>query len=293
MADSASLKIDRASEHINELNELFNKERPFYLSVQTDTQTRERIMRPKQDEAVTNKTALIVGEIVHNLRSALDHAYWEIVSPLCTTTTEIRSIQFPFCAKADRLDSVIQQRLAHYVGTGFYCGIRKLLPHGEPGGNELLYMIDELDILDKHKLLIPTADQAELSGKVLRQFVPDCPFDFGKGKIFFTSCVFSWKYQGTLSSDQLGQIQIPSYYIFERKLDLPVDVVFNVRPLGKRYPVIPTLNALIDTTRKTIELMKATANSYSSRIPSEYNLACTRFRRHRVQANRPSWANPF
>lgn len=259
MTDSASLKINRASEHVDELNKLFGKARPFSLTVKTDTKATQRILRPKNNDAIINKTALIVGDVVHNLRSALDHAYWEIVSPYCNSR-ELGAVQFPFSKKADTLDGAIQQRLAHYAGIGFYCGLRKLLPHGEPGGNDLLYLIHEMDILDKHKLLIPTGDQ--ISGEMLMRSVPSFPFRLGGAGALFSSCVFSWKYVGPISPAELGAIQIPSLYIFERELDIPVDVVFRIGALGKPRPVVPTLNALIDTARKTIALIRESAESY-------------------------------
>src|SRR5260370_25078399 len=81
-ADSASLKIERATKHIEELNELLRKTRPFSYTIETNAKTGERSAFPKRNEAAINAVALIIGDIVHNLRSALDHAYWVI---LCGT----------------------------------------------------------------------------------------------------------------------------------------------------------------------------------------------------------------
>ena len=263
MADSALLKVDRAAKHVTELNELFGKTRPFTWVVETNTTTAERTLRPEKNEAVVNAGALICGDMVHNLRSALDHAYWEIVSPRCSTENQFKKLQFPFAEKADRLDSRIQDTLAHYAGTGFYCALRKLRPHSEDGGNRMLYLIDELDILDKHKLLIPAIDYTKFDEGIFRQQVPDFRgiSTGGGATILLSGAVVSWHSHG-VPREQLGNAVPPTLNIFKRELDIPADIIIEVRPPGPPLPMIPTLNALVDTTRQTIAFMREGAASY-------------------------------
>jgi hypothetical protein len=260
MTDNASLKIDRAAKHLAELNELFRKARPFVFVIESNTKTNKRILRPKKNKTVINDAGLIAGDVVHNLRSALDHAYWDIVSPFCTTDVERRRVQFPFTEKANSLDNLIQYRMAHYAGTGFYCGMRKLRPYGEPSGNELLDLINGMDIIDKHKLLIPTDDHIKLPTDLVRQFAPEFPFQIGPGASF-SNCTFEWPLQGS-TPEELGNIKIPTFHIFERELDISFDIVFRVGSLGKVRPVIRTLNELINTARQTITRMAEAAASY-------------------------------
>jgi len=261
MTDSALLKIDRAAKHVSDLNKLFGETRPFVLVLETSTDAKKRAIFPKRNEAIINKAGLMAGDAVHNIRSALGHAYWEIVSPRCTSDSERRKLQFPFCEKANRLDAAIQSRLAHYAGTGLYCALRRLRPHGDPGGNELLFLIHEMDVLDKHKLLIPTDEQMRLSSDVIRNLIPDFPFRFGENTTF-TNCIMSWNFSGTIPLKQLGTVKPPTRNVFEREFDIPFDIVFRVGSLGSMRPVIPTLNALIDTTRQTIDLIREAAMTY-------------------------------
>lgn len=260
MTDSAFLKIDRAAKHVTELSELFRKARPFVFVIESNTETKKRILRPKKNKAVINDAGLIAGDVVHNLRAALDHAYWHIVSPHCITADTQRKIQFPFAGKTDRLAEAIQQRLAQYAGTGFYCGMLNLRPHGEPGGNDLLYLINKMDIIDKHRLLIPTDDHVRLTSDIVRQFAPGFPFQINSGTSF-SNCTFEWPLMA-VKPEELGNIKIPTFHIFERELDIPFDVVFRVGTLENVRPVIPTLNALVDTARQTIRLMIEAAASY-------------------------------
>jgi hypothetical protein len=259
MADSALLKVDRAAKHVTELNELFGKTRPFTWVIETNTTTGERTLGPEKNESVINAGALICGDFIHNLRSALDHAYWEIVSPRCCTEDQFRKLQFPFTGKADRLDGRIQQGLAHYAGTGFYCALRILRPHGERGGNRMLYLIDQLNILDKHKLLVPTIDYTEFDEGIFRQQVPD--LGIGGEDVGLSDVAMSWTSHG-IPREQLGSAVPGTLDKFKRELDIPIDIIIEIGSPGSDLAMIPTLNALVDTTRQTIAFIREGAASY-------------------------------
>lgn len=109
MNDSGSLKIDQATKHIDSLNELFRKQRPFSYILETNTNTRERATFAKQDKANIDRAALICGDAIHNLITALDHAYWEIVSPVARNDAERKTIQFPFRETEARLKKAVEE----------------------------------------------------------------------------------------------------------------------------------------------------------------------------------------
>lgn len=175
MNDSGSLKIDQATKHIDSLNELFRKQRPFSYILETNTDTRERATFAKQDKAIIDRAALICGDAIHNLRTALDHAYWEIVSPVARNDAERKTIQFPFRETEARLKKAVEEGFPQRVSPAFCKVLLDLKPHGEAGGNKFLYFLYAVDILDKHKLLIPAANYADLSSKMMRQQIPDWP----------------------------------------------------------------------------------------------------------------------
>jgi hypothetical protein len=260
MTHSPLLKLNRAAKHIAELCELFRNTRPYVLAIETDIGTAKRRLFPKENGTAIDHAGTIAGDVVHNIRSALDHAYWQIVAP-CVSAAELKRIQFPFAEKADGLDSAMQRRLAQNAGTGFYCAIRHLKPYANPGGNELLFLVHELDILDKHRLLIPTADHLELRSTDVRTFAPDFPFDLGGG-VSFSSCAFQWQPSGPITQENLGSIKPPTFHIFERELEIPLDIVFRPWPAGPARPMVPTLNQMLDTARKTIQEIRAAAESY-------------------------------
>jgi hypothetical protein len=250
MADSTSLKIDRAAKHIVELNEVLRKKRPFTYVVETDTNTHKRSVFRKADEAVVEECAVISGDAVHNLRCALDHVYWEIVAPCLSGNDNPRRVQFPFTQEANRFPEAARQGYAHRAGTGFYCAILKLKAYEEIGGNELLSLIYRLDIIDKHKLLIPTIDYKKMSSDLIKAQVSDFPLNFPAGGF------------RSVSQDERGTVVPPFTHKFQRKLNIPTDIIFTIWPSGQLTPVIPTLNAMVDMTRETISILRASARSY-------------------------------
>ena len=256
MIDSASLKVGRAAKHIDELNVLFQEHRPFTYVLEGNAKTGERAIYGKKNEAVIQQAALICGDVVHNIRAALDHAYWEIVSPHITKGQA--NVQFPFSKTAAHLDETIRKRLAHQVSDAFFKAMRAFEAHGERGGNELLYLIDQLDIPDKHRSLIPTANYKRLSSNIIRAQVPDFP-------VGLSNCGFGrnhrdvvWKVQ-PMSRIHRRRANVPHSGIFEQELDVPIDIVFAVAAAGEVRPVIPTLYQIADVATDTIKGMRLAA----------------------------------
>jgi len=260
MCDSAVLKIDRASKGVRELNKLFRERRPFTYVVETNTHTCQRATFAKKNKAVIDEAAILSGEIVHNLRSALDHAYWEIVAPFAAGKREEKKIQFPFCETAARLEETVKSRLADRVSPRFFKALVDLKPHGEAGGNELLYLVDELDILDKHRLLIPTGDYTRIPEASIRAQIPDFPTNIGiDGAVFGNNRRdIGWDTsRHILSQIDLGMPRPPTLNQFEKEIDVPVDIVFVIGKKRPSRPVIPTLDAMVDVTRETIKIVRA------------------------------------
>jgi hypothetical protein len=199
---------------------------------------------------------IIVGTaIVHEdpSLSALDHAYWDIVSPFATTDRERRQIQFPFCEDPVRLEEAIKNALADRVAANFEAALKGLRPHGQPGGNKLLYLIHEFNILDKHRLLIPTGDYTRISSEIIRRQVPDFPGGIvADGHFGQNRRDMVWRVQRMnrlKAADTSG--------ILEQELDVPVEIVFAISSLRNQRPMVPTLNALVDVAKESINLIRA------------------------------------
>lgn len=257
MTDSALSKIDRAAKHIDELNEVLSEKRPFRYVVETDAHASQRSILAKRNPAVISEVTNVAADIVHNLRTALDHAYWEIVSPFAKTKREEKNVQFPFSETAARLEEAVKNRYANRVSASFFQALMDLKPHGEPGGNELLYLVHKLDAVDKHKFPIPTADYKTMLASDIRAQVPDFPTAFtgtigcgGNGRDVL------WGYGYWIPQDWIGKALPDTPHIFEKEIDVPVEIVLRVLFDYQPAPLVPTLYKLADVTRDTIEIIR-------------------------------------
>lgn len=94
---------------------------------------------------------LILGDAVHNLRSALDLMATELA---VIADQNPDDAYFPFAADLDGLRK--SQKFKNFTKNGADCA--KLLEIVAPyhGGNEALRALHDLDVQDKHKSLIPS-----------------------------------------------------------------------------------------------------------------------------------------
>lgn len=253
---SAQLKVDRASEHIADLNKMLSKKRPFSYVLETNLDTRQRMVRTEQDETIVKRASLVCGDALHNLRSALDQVYWQIVSPHVPCEKERSQIQFPFCKDADQLERKIKKRLADRVGIHLMSAIRELKPYMGSDGNHFLVLVHEVNIVDKHKFLPPTADYTQLSSERLRQEVSDFPDHMNN--VFFSSNGLGdvcWKFEG-VNTSRLGKRNVETGR-YEQKLSVPVEILLKVPELNYSGPLIPTLYKMREATTNAIEVLNA------------------------------------
>lgn len=248
---SAYLKIDRAAEHVDELSALLREKRPFRYVLETNTKTNERSTYAKKDEAVVDRCALIAGEALYALRSALDHAYWVVVSPIASDERARKAVQFPFSETAARLEEGVKNRLAHKVSTDFFSFIVGLSPHGETGGNSLLYLLHDWNATDKHRTLVPTADYSALDFAILRKQIPDMPNITGHITTSQGGRDITWPLRPDIRKG-LGLPGLPIARIYEQELEVPVDIVFPIAQPGALLELEPTLNQLVGLVRSIV-----------------------------------------
>lgn len=172
MTPSYTLKVERAKQHIIDANNLIKKRRPFRYTVETDYEAGESSIGAKRNEAAIADLAIILGDAVHNLRTALDHRVWELVAPHCEIR-DLKHVQFPFANSSERLQERFKGRKIDRGPKDVWTALEKLKPY--LGGNDDLVLVHELDVLDKHKLLIPAADYTQTSGVQIRKLLPDFP----------------------------------------------------------------------------------------------------------------------
>src|ERR1700687_47569 len=94
--DSTIVKIERAKEHIRnleaEINAFWTPDR-YAIAPEVDHRTGDEVFKIHGNLEVPARWGCIVGEVVHNLRSALDHLAWQLV--LANGGTPNRATEFP------------------------------------------------------------------------------------------------------------------------------------------------------------------------------------------------------
>jgi hypothetical protein len=138
-------KIERAKEHVGNLEVSINafKSEPFIRNYNRYSKP------PRSIEQESTRWAVIVGEVVHQLRSALDHLACQLVEANGGTVT--KQTRFPILESAKDSEARIEGLLkgASIKAIRF---IKALKPYN--GGNQHLFALHRLNLADKHRLLI-------------------------------------------------------------------------------------------------------------------------------------------
>jgi len=148
-------KVEWAKKHIRDLHALIydaTAQPHFYsLSVREDN-----LHVAIQKGAFAEQVALFIGDALHNLRSSLDILFCEVVN-LCGGKDD-RWTHFPICDTREkvcvRLNKTLKERQITVGVRDFVSDTIK--PY--KAGNFSLWALHQLNMMDKHQLLIPTID---------------------------------------------------------------------------------------------------------------------------------------
>ncbi len=157
MVPSYQLKLNRALEHFNNFNTLAQAwiESEAWAAVpECEIETRKHIVRLRVFEPPDDpRIPLLIGDCVHNLRAALDHlayglaiAVHGIDPPPNEATTG-----FPITTRSAQFDGSLGTKIGpkKKMPDGLYDALEQLQPY--PGRDQHLWVIHELDNLDKHR----------------------------------------------------------------------------------------------------------------------------------------------
>jgi hypothetical protein len=155
--EGIKLKIERAKEHIRDLESVvvpFFDGYPYTYAADLLPQISHYSVRLATVKPLPTCIPVIVGDGIHNLRAALDHLAWQLVE--AGGGTPNGQTAFPIVAA----DANAVQRYRSAVGKGEIAKMRpgafKLLESIQPynSGDKTLVEIHQLDIWDKHRLIL-------------------------------------------------------------------------------------------------------------------------------------------
>jgi len=153
--EASRLKIERAKQHINDLRSriLAFADSDFYtLSIDKDTKTGNYGLKIEVRRSLPNDFALIIGDAAHNLKSALDVLGNEVV--FLRLGRYDKHTRFPIRDTRNDLVIAVKGALISQASkevANFIVDVVKAYK----GGNDALWALHDLNILDKHRLLLP------------------------------------------------------------------------------------------------------------------------------------------
>jgi hypothetical protein len=148
---NARLKVERANEHIGDLYsrlEGFNKIDSYVIHVDYDADAECDILRLETIATVPDEFLLIIGDALHNLRSALDYVMYGL------STAPDEHTKFPIYETRDKLQSAVNGGLKSKASADVIKLIVDTIQPYETGDGELLLNLHRLNNVDKHRLLI-------------------------------------------------------------------------------------------------------------------------------------------
>lgn len=183
----SSRKLDRAEELLESLKieaKNFFDSRPYLIGTRRNEDGRLVYFLDKAKEVPENIPTL-VGEILQNLRSALDHKAYELFQ--VNSAGEGRHIYFPIDSDHATYEANKERKTKgmSQVAKDFFDSIR---PYKE--GNHTLWQIHELNNRDKHRTLVTSGSAfksmdigAHVMNLVMKEF-GGAPKDFPKMPLF-------------------------------------------------------------------------------------------------------------
>ncbi len=250
MSDTETCPHCGAERHA-ELAQLFKNKKPFRYYLETNCKTGERATFAKKNEEAANEAALVIGDVLHNLRAAIDHAYWNCTEKHAKSDGERRKIQFLITPTEAALRDSVLPGLPSRVSQDFANALVSLKPYRD-GGNLLLCAIHDLDVIDKHKLLVPTGNFTKIDSAMIQKLVPDFPS--GLMNCSFGNCYRDVVWQvRPMNRTQRRKAKIAPSNIIERELDVPVEIV--IGDIDPTKPALQMLQELIDLSKNAIQTL--------------------------------------
>jgi hypothetical protein len=149
------MKFDRGDEHLETLDRAirtFRTSKPYRVRAKTNAKRQERLYRVQRTKHFPD-WCCVVGDIVHNYRSALDHLTCSIVDRFAVIKA---STQFPIYRHRQAFMAGWPQKVGNVGHRGIKTAFERLQPY-ERRDSDSLWMLHRLDILDKHRSLLTTA----------------------------------------------------------------------------------------------------------------------------------------
>lgn len=256
------LKIERAKKHLRDLDALFiafGKTDPYKVVLKKNPDTGQREHTVTKLHPVPPDVSTITGDVIHNLRAALDHLIWQLVIADGGKPEENPdAYAFPIWDAKAKYESGFPGK-AKGVSKPALKRLRRLQPY-KGGNGDALWRIHYLDIVDKHRLLL-TVNAAQTGITFVGDHVlwdkadPNAPPEF-----VHASPEAPVKYaKRDPTPVKVGSV-LATFAAKDKSHDdteFAVTVSLNEPAIGGLEPLFPALKQLIDFTAGVVTLFDA------------------------------------
>lgn len=165
-------KIDRANKHFEEVNAAVE----FALGAEDkanltppyeyEPNRMELVVSTPKPRPVDPALPLAIGDCVHNLRSALDHLIFQLAVLNGKAVEAEKKISFPVCLTDDDFEGLVRKKVTPFIDGKALAAIKELQPYqtGNVHSADALWVLSQLDIIDKHRLLVVIARHLRPTG---------------------------------------------------------------------------------------------------------------------------------
>ncbi|MDI1242763.1 MAG: hypothetical protein PSX80_12675 [bacterium] len=218
----------------------FIQDNPHALAISENPESGEAVVHVNFGKFMPFTFALIVGDAVHNLRTALDHANWELRgldggAQNRHTTLPVRDNRIDYEAACNGIKTPI----------GDLPDFFKALEMFKGGSGDLIYALHELNIIDKH-MFLPTAGRSVV--------IPSSDLN-----VTTLSIGVQIRQSGTISATPIEA---------DENTKLTLDICFGDIEVFQFKPIVPTLVHLADAVEQVIERFEALVACRNGRFVS-------------------------
>jgi|GEM_PF-4656055 len=164
---SVRSKIDRANLHFRDLKAFADKILPAndgYTGppYEYDADRQHLSIFAPVAAPIDQSFSLVLGDCIHNLRSALDHLVFQLAVLNGKGGDAQTKTHFPIFLTPDEFKKRTKKHVEPFISAAAFTAIEALQPYKTGDmDKDILWIISQLDIIDKHRLLVVVAQHAK------------------------------------------------------------------------------------------------------------------------------------
>lgn len=152
--DGVRWKLRRAVDHFRDIDVAvgqFFREQSKAAGHKFDNDGKELVVTLPNQPIFDPRFPLLIGDCIHNIRSALDHLVGQLAK---ADPTALEKTAFPIYVKPDNFKA-FKGKISPYISCDALAELERLQPYSAGDGDKnILWVLHRLDIIDKHRLLI-------------------------------------------------------------------------------------------------------------------------------------------